>query len=1813
MGLSTLKTQLEMSQNNIIFKTDDDKNSTKNISSRLLNYIEPYQIASDSIKTLFWMEISAPYKVGDRLFIIGGNYDSNELIKADKYSKYTDGYRILHIDKCKVVLDIDYTGLLPYKENNDKFIDVYYVDNEETFNNVNRQMTTNISGALDYKFNKNNDTLIYFSTNFNYNKLEKWGQNAGVSGLTNSGGFFYKNGTHSWVNVTNDILSGSYSDIQSSNEERKLRIKGGFDHNGFKFTDTFMYEYLNNEWHNFSYNIPVLTKGNIRGGIFTGEMNSGLYGVYNEKLEWQGIGTWQGGTLLNTIWNDGEMESNWDMGVTYKSHIGVDKLPHQQIQDLNNNGYGQNLVYNADMSKIRLHNGVIVNTTLSGTYTPLTVNNHIIGTDIFGLTISNCYMDNCKISNAYLESVTLLNSRNNNNKLVDSKLINSLFNNVVIKDSLYLSDKLIKILSYEEWGIYMDSPHTIYKFFIDEESYNKLRFQDIFYINGVTFLDDDLTNIFNKKYRLSSYRDFDFDPNGVEINIFLSTPADNDKKMTYTGNTNNVEPNINREYSLDIVVENGISYSNKINIDNAYILDFDVDSGIFENSDWLKGNSIEYNNDTQIIDINITPDNKLLISTRQDSLNKEFDYKAGDVIYLNNFYYNNVGKIETYTLSTNSGYALTQSFSYNFDYEITSVGINGEILGLSFSSYGYEVGDTIELSLPDSSIGLTASIIVGSVSGASFSVGDSYLIEEVTDQFIKVSEIKTTTLTNIPNISKFNLSCSINGYDRISRKKFTNSKIKEGFFKRNYITNSLISITNYDSSDKDFNDKDKIKKLLVSDSLFYNTKNILAPATYMDIYMKGGSDNFIDGIIYKSVIDGITFNKGTIKQSIWLDGIFNNGTFYQSNDTNYWLNGTFNNGEFSQSDWKNGLFNNGKFYNSTWYDGVFNNGLFGDKTINAYDTVFKNGTFSNGVVDNAKFEAVDKITWLNGEFNDGEFGSLLNATASWENGNFNNGKFINSAFWKNGKFNGGKFHSSYGWTQSGTRRGLTLENDLPEKEMFTWQNGEFNGGEFGNASKGENSTWYDGSFNGGKFQGRVWNDGIFTNGIMFGSTATYSTLGSGTYSLLTENTSNNANEFVKSFKQDFYGLWRNGHVSINKDEHIFGQDFLIAKNDKYYKTQLNNILWLDGTFNHDNSEFVNSVFLSGTFSNGTFVNSSFNPFVERGNNHFEFGGMSTGQNPAVWLNGKLKESEFYYSDWKTGEFISGTAFGMHWEDGVVDYMNAYNVFWEDGLWRNGNWNGSDFNFNGSISDSFAKAILDRGSSIKATQSLHLWNLFEDIKKTQFMGTASAGAIKELSSGMDITVVFDTLQFNSPLYNSVNYTFKAGGEDLTDGGYNIVKKSVMFNSDLDNETYHRGEIIKSINSSTLNEKTLDNYLVDIVLKPNVKYEIIANLQNEIGFAQDSKYIYTPIQEPSIDLIKYDSIEHINDINGDGNNYNINCTTTVLNYQNTKTNLNYKIGVVWSSQPLENRPLTIAESTGVLTLNDINCDYNESGTTISNFTAFDIYGQKTLYGRAFIVAKGYGNDNTGSIIKHIIGFSNKDVTKKIDNSININFTIADSIFFHYNSYDKGKKNKTDSKSNFLFAGIRVALFNNYTDGGQYWESQAGINGINSGLYYNHNITTNNLKTTCNNLSSGKININATGYYDANLNINFKENIRNNSGSGWSTEVLSSVVVFKFKLYKNGNFLTYMTNSGYDGYYNVSNKNYFEKQTYKAINLELNNQDKLELFMEVTSNSYFTAKGAALGEKGAAAERVAMDIITNNMVISDNSFTLTQTKSK
>lgn len=1711
----------------------------RSFSSRLLNWIEPYVINGVE-KTLFYTEINTGLKVGDKVFIVNGNYDSNKFIQDNKYKRGVDGYEVLFIDNCKVVLNIDYENKksLFIDDEIDNFINIYYIEEKGEFLQSNRQITSR-GGNFNYKFGKNQNNIAFFNTNFE-SISNDWGTSSGIP----QRGFYVKDNDN-WIDISDDITSGSFSYALSEYYTNNGKIK---IHNGsftfsvgseiVSFIDGLVYD-----WVSFSaldgipgktfswvvdsrYNIPFITKSNFRLGDFNGIFNSGIYGTLDRRIEWDKErfekATWNSGLLLNTNWISGDMNSINSLPESYVSEFDEVGKPYQRLSATNNNGWGYNYIERSEFHKIDIENGVFSDSKIGNSLTYSITEEYIIGStnsNIYDFTINKALLSRCSVIGGLVKNSDILNSKILNTKLENIKSINSNYQLSVIKDSIYISDNIIKIIDYDEFNIIpkdledSEKRHKVYKFYIDEDDYKSIKIRDRFYIKGLSIRDRSKypLNLFDRNFKISSwteyfdsYKNDQFIKRGVEVGAFLSTPADNDWKLNYvlspSKETVITEENENRKYSIDIIISvldknndeftndgftnelpiNGLGINKPIvdssglgENDKSFIVDggftgmvniVKVDSlgrvlvgGNFTsyrgvncnriirlNSDGTRDTSFNIGNgfNDEVFEIEIDSSNRLLIGGRftgydnrssrgmirlnQDgSIDKTFNFVSsfgsnltkvktikvqedgkilvggffnryngetlsprGNIIRINSdgirdasfdawFDVNgpesiNVIKIQSdgkilvggyfpsykdvdntslfvrlnqsgdldgsfnngltfsssnfvndieiqkntgeiliagrlfssydgknlYKLEVNGNLSNTFS-SPNFNNEINSIIIsdnklyvagsfnivvNGfnrnsfEILDLDsgsvdntfitnrfdansvvnslevdqfgrvyavgqFTFYNNQpyrgivrintlnseppsLGDNIDISnayiinsnfesgiientdwvsgnninynndvnIVDNNFGtysimaLTASseLIVKTGHDSKYSESNDYFLEEgnivflgnieyqspngeviklgdtykITEGFnsgnqLRLKEVGTNIITSITQSGgTFSTKGAQNRYNYINLSKITKSKISSGIFRRSYLTECFIESNKIDLSDKDFNNIINLKELIISDSIFKSGNNILSKALYMNSSFVGESDKFENGIVYNSIWNGSTFKRGVFKESRWVDGEFNSGLFYnnrsfdgvtssispmyndervksyykdgittstQSNNRYTWQSGEFNGGDFLESDWENGEFNSGKFYYSKFYNGNINGGVIGDRTIPLTNTVVYNGTINFTTVENATLISKDNssgitssIIWKDGFFNGGEFGSNDNHIAIWENGEFNSGNFENMAIWKNGRFNGGRFLSTYGWTMS----------DSINQLDYTWQNGEFNGGEFGSANGASNSTWFTGEFNGGKFVGRVWNNGIFTNGEFIGS-ATYSPIGDVTA------TSSNAILFTDSFSSSFYGVWRDGIFGNKKDDFI--KDREILKPTVRSKSRLSNVeasiinsLWLNGTFSHSSGSMQNSVWLNGIFERGIFFNSSFNPYVKRdGSLKFEL------SDSCRWINGSLINSDFYISKWEKGIFDTGNAYGMIWRNGVCNYMNAFNIFWEGGTWRNGNWYGSYIDYNGTIEDDFYKQILLRGVSWSGTQSMHLWNIFDDSSPSTEVISASATDISQI--------------------------------------------------------------------------------------------------------------------------------------------------------------------------------------------------------------------------------------------------------------------------------------------------------------------------------------------------------------------------------------------------------------------------------------------------------------------------------------------------
>jgi hypothetical protein len=1259
------------------------KDSEIPFSVRMINWVEPFTIAGH-IKTCFYTEVNSNIKVGDRVFIINGNYDSDLLIKNNKYKKGRDGYKVLFIDRCKIVLDIDFSNIKPWEEeSNDNYIRVYYVNDEREFIFFNKELTTfNQLNSHVYKFSKGNNNLVY--TDKSHTGNYGWASEIKKTAPHTNGFYLIDTDTNLWTSVnaninTGGFPTGTFSSVDYHNSRLKI-IGGTFTYNGVIFRDGFVYKFENNKWVvDVTHFQPIISKSNFRDGLFKGEWNNGLYGQQSKRIDWGQEAIWNTGTVLNTNWVKGRIDSKHFFSNSYFTELDTNGLPFQKIDTQNNKGFGYNYFIDSKFNEFTITNGNGIRSNYGNSIVDSNIEKYLLNNNqSHDLIVRRGSFNSCDLNDTYLYNSLLSNSRVSNCVVEKTRSINSHFKDALFKNSNINSDDIIKVLDYDEIEVnFKNSEYIMFKFFIDEVSYKRLKNKDYFYIKGVGIKgNNDILNFFDRKFKIDNYNDYQEDFVIINNNNINNTTFK--KQREFVVSLSLVIDNENPLYSIDIVTlnpdvnKNEIIGKDNIDISNAYIIDAEFNSGLFDNSNWNSGNYINFNNDVNIsstasmYNISVIGDNKIRVEIPRNFEITDNDYFAvGKIVFINS-----VDNIDNNVIS--------------------------------------RIGDTYKV--------LSSTILSNKI-------------------ILDLSEIGTNTIQS-GMVGQFLTIDGFNRYGYLHKVKIHKSKIKSGIFRRCYLSNSLVENKFFNNRDFDLVNKNNLKTLLLSDIVISNNKNIIKSGLFINSTFVGGDDIWLDGISHESIWNGLTFSNGIIRNSSWINGVFNNGWFYESrsftdnNPINYnnntlssyyksgvlpnnrhsWQNGVFNNGQFNKSAWENGVFNKGKFYMSDFYKGQINDGIFGNSGVPVMKTRIYSAEINKCVVNNSALiaENIDTnntsyINWYNGVFNTGIFGSSQSSTtmsqALWHDGTFNGGEFRHHAKWINGTFNGGKFISNFG-----------VDDYLSSiASHYTWENGIFNGGEFGTGEVGAtNSTWYNGEFNGGVFKGKVWNNGIFSYGEF---------IGSGSQSSVGGLECENAKLFVAPFiNNNFYGLWRNGIITDIKDKFILDKKIFTKTVRKgtninvVRKAKIVNSLWENGTFTHPSGEMINCVWLNGKFENGVFKDSSFNPHVLR-NNTISFEKTDS----CYWKNGVFDNSEIHISTWEDGKFLYGTAVGIIWKKGVSNYMNAYNIFWEDGLWRNGNWHGSPYvlSENGLITSSYEKDIINNGISWSGTSSCHVWNIFSE--------------------------------------------------------------------------------------------------------------------------------------------------------------------------------------------------------------------------------------------------------------------------------------------------------------------------------------------------------------------------------------------------------------------------------------------------------------------------------------------------------------------
>ncbi len=1367
-------------------------------SPRLLNWVEPYEIAGVNY-TLFYSEVNSGLKIGDKVFIINGAYDSNLLIKQDKYKKGTDGYEVLFIDKCKIVLDIEFVGWLPANETSDNqelfddFIKVYFIKDKNDFIHVNRQISTR-DNQFKLKFNPHQNNIIF--SNSDFDSITGWGE---TIGLTGSPGFFIKNYDNTWENITNDFIIGSYSMVATNSNDKIIILNSSFTVGDYEFKEDSVYtwdstllSWIINVKHENN-NPPIITKSNFRDGQFDGQWNGGVYGTNEKRIIWNSqTSTWNSGTLLNTIWQSGIMNSFYTQLDSYFAEFDYSLittstpygLPYQKINNVDNNGYGYNFVINSDIQNAVINNGNVTNSKLGASASSYNIVEEYIKNTLnlnnfdtaSGLTVNKALFDNCKFINANIENTEIRNCRAINSRFNKVKSVNSHYKSSLFFNSNYISDNIIKVIDYDEFTYSddnLDETHKVYKFYINKRSYEKFKLKDTFYIKGIKINNNsgELLNFFDNKFKIGpwkEYVDFDIqDGNGftklsIEYNAFISTPKENEYRYSVDiANTLNVNTLFDEKgrdyYSVDIFINrvydqaNTFEYTKDFNntfletgildFSEAYIINSDFESGIFENSNWNSGNYINYSNDNNITkdilnggglyNITLSGTNSLIftntVSNSGIASEVEFDYfDINNIIFLNSVDYDTRGKVTDFIiLEPGSGYNSELVTTYNGSGTGLVINLDtsviGSVTGITFSidsNNYFEVINGFDIRQTDGGSGTGLEVLITidntlyfitSVTiynpGSGYQVGDILEILHIgIDESILTTEIIITDILNGEVLNSSIISESGIGY-KIGDLLTINNGNYDAVIEVTGITGSLIRLP----------DSYKIKNRNISGTLQeLELESILTFPNLLDggIFFTNDANNkygylhktkfnrsrIITGIFKRAYITGSLLkddnfdisdkdfnNIKKIKNLIFTDTIFSNNSNILSKATymNSFITGgsdIWENGILYDSIWNGNNFRNGLVKESIWIDGTFSDGLFYNSRS------FDNGTFSN-------YNQNIKTRYY-------KSGTIENARFSWQNGTFIDGEFYKSD-WENGTFNNGKFYYSK-FYDGIFNNGIIGDKSIPMDT--TWL---YNG--VVNYAVVENSKLVSEKYNGITSSTIIWNDGIFNSGV-FGtndnqnvnnkSTWNYGMFNGGEFKNIAKwkNGIFNGGKFLSNY--NFTDGISIGPDSGSQFKEEYSWEYGVFNGGEFGNANTaTNSTWFDGEFN--GGQFKGRLWNNGIFSFGEFLgsgilaiggtaseleNSNPNKFVKSYNE-------SPKRYYGLWRNGYVTDiKDKYLTDKKlftnvkrssdTTKFFNRASLkNVLWENGVFSHQNGEinNSVWMDGTFEGGRFISSSFN------------------------------------------------------------------------------------------------------------------------------------------------------------------------------------------------------------------------------------------------------------------------------------------------------------------------------------------------------------------------------------------------------------------------------------------------------------------------------------------------------------------------------------------------------
>jgi hypothetical protein len=1235
-------------------------------SSPLINHIEPHIINGVEYTKVF-TELTTNLEVGDYVYILNGNYDNYDLIEQNQYQKGSNGYEILSISDNSITIDVLYREEKPWSNDSfENYIKVFLVDSLEKFRyeNVSNYYGQELLQGTKYNSDINNIFLCQI-------------ESMPYTDETETNGKFFKS-TMNGNTVSYYTVDFDNNDIPLSNTKfsnGKIYVMEDFTYDGIEYKKDNIYVYNDSlklwELDNAS-KMSFITKAHFKNGTFKGTFNDGLFGDLDTRTTWDN-GIWRNGIFYNSVWSSGTMVSKSDTLVGTVEYLDlISGSVSTTKNNLNNNGYGFNYFIDSTFESGTINNGNFINSTIG-----ITSSSSLLDTIYSGNTFSYATIS---VSNGLFKNNTFYSVDINNGQIEESELnyskvsggislINTGSKDSIIENGVIENAGDIDIIGYDKWWNLIESSteqeiYTIHKFFISEESYKKLNYNDWIILNNVevnsiypTNLLDNifymLSGTYSEGYYSDIYKNFEeIDGNlhkeePFKVLIKKSSNEENKYKteISYNGTKLEVSSTLNSttNYSIDLIILDTVSLSSDTNtfiekISTDYSVKLDIDN--------------------------------VLISTLQRKHHKQSWINGGEII--NGSFINPFQIVNEYKNATNDITAINGATAISVD------------MG-DPSNYSVWVDDILDTNLPITMRNLW-SILSNTYGGGDFSLvygGD----------FFTATYYGTTSI-----VFPQTLTPAISSYAPLNLNKIDGEnnylKISGGYFK-NYTMGNLILESNV-NIDNDFSFSNTRKLNLTNCDISHLDNITISNAffSYGHISNIYTSDLInTTGLFYRQTLYGTKLTNSYITKSAFLEGELVNSAFINNkyvtnndllpiNSENYsvsqdmvfpeWHNGVFTSGTFNESRWLSGTFSNGDMLNSEFLNGIFMNGDFGDPNTTIEKNIFrfgiwKNGNFNNGILGN-NTDYVDElnsvyvstnyttnpflpstaIVWETGNFNNGILSNCdlygNQFTTIWESGNFNNGEIIRNVIWLDGVFNNGKFNSTYGKEVNVLDKVPTLSNVINLKDHIGSTLSTLT--KYNIASiRSDGDTDFD-------------NPGTT---LIVGNDIKFITVNDGpSYNSDIFSVTENSHGYAEKLASDFFGnTTSNFYLQLN--------DVDSAYNGKYNPLRHSNTLGTkavlpDGTsYVCNGTSFVTeSTFLAGTILGTSYTYS--NTYAWRGGvfNGGEFGNpQNTNNNNPSWETGIFNGGNFYGKKWKSGTFIAGNFNGSGIEQLQTSNQNIY--------------------------------------------------------------------------------------------------------------------------------------------------------------------------------------------------------------------------------------------------------------------------------------------------------------------------------------------------------------------------------------------------------------------------------------------------------------------------------------------------------------------------------------------------------------------------